>query len=117
MRPATRWGSPRHCGTASTFTNSAMRIGRPTTKIAPGAGCRRMCRTGARWGLRSLRVATSRDHEGLAVQLSLTERTVLVTGGGSGIGQGVATAVVSAGANALLVGRNADRPPPPAGAT
>ncbi len=43
------------------------------------------------------------------MQLSLTDRTVLVTGGGSGIGQGVATAVVSAGANAMLVGRNADR--------
>jgi NAD(P)-dependent dehydrogenase (short-subunit alcohol dehydrogenase family) len=43
------------------------------------------------------------------VQLSLTDRTVLVTGGGSGIGQGVATAVVAAGANAMLVGRNADR--------
>jgi len=43
------------------------------------------------------------------VQLSLTDRTVLVTGGGSGIGRGVATAVVAAGANAMLVGRNADR--------
>jgi NAD(P)-dependent dehydrogenase (short-subunit alcohol dehydrogenase family) len=43
------------------------------------------------------------------VQLSLTDRTILVTGGGSGIGQGVATAVVAAGANAMLVGRNADR--------
>jgi NAD(P)-dependent dehydrogenase (short-subunit alcohol dehydrogenase family) len=47
--------------------------------------------------------------EGLALQLSLTDRTILVTGGGSGIGQGVATAVVAAGANAMLVGRNADR--------
>ena len=43
------------------------------------------------------------------MQLSLTDRTVLVTGGGSGIGRGVATAVVAAGANAMLVGRNADR--------
>jgi NAD(P)-dependent dehydrogenase (short-subunit alcohol dehydrogenase family) len=43
------------------------------------------------------------------VQLSLTERTVLVTGGGSGIGKGVAAAVVTAGGNAMLVGRNADR--------
>jgi NAD(P)-dependent dehydrogenase (short-subunit alcohol dehydrogenase family) len=43
------------------------------------------------------------------VQLSLTDRTVLVTGGGSGIGRGVATAVVAAGANAMLVGRNVDR--------
>jgi NAD(P)-dependent dehydrogenase (short-subunit alcohol dehydrogenase family) len=43
------------------------------------------------------------------VQLSLAERTVLVTGGGSGIGKGVAAAVVAAGGNAMLVGRNADR--------
>ncbi len=43
------------------------------------------------------------------MQLSLTDRTILVTGGGSGIGKGVATAVVSAGGNAMLVGRNADR--------
>ncbi len=35
--------------------------------------------------------------------------TVLVTGGGSGIGKGVATAAVAAGANVMLVGRNADR--------
>jgi NAD(P)-dependent dehydrogenase (short-subunit alcohol dehydrogenase family) len=47
--------------------------------------------------------------ERVGVQLSLTNRTILVTGGGSGIGQGVATAVVAAGANAMLVGRNADR--------
>jgi 7-alpha-hydroxysteroid dehydrogenase len=43
------------------------------------------------------------------VQLSLAERTILVTGGGSGIGKGVAWAVVAAGGNAMLVGRNADR--------
>jgi NAD(P)-dependent dehydrogenase (short-subunit alcohol dehydrogenase family) len=43
------------------------------------------------------------------VQLSLAGRTVLVTGGGSGIGKGVATAVVAAGGNAMLVGRNADK--------
>jgi NAD(P)-dependent dehydrogenase (short-subunit alcohol dehydrogenase family) len=43
------------------------------------------------------------------VQLSLAERTVLVTGGGSGIGKGVAAEVVAAGGNAMLVGRNADR--------
>jgi len=43
------------------------------------------------------------------VQLSLAERTILVTGGGSGIGKGVAAAVVAAGGNAMLVGRNADR--------
>ncbi len=47
--------------------------------------------------------------EGVAVQLSLADRTVLVTGGGSGIGKGVATAVVAAGGNAMLVGRNANR--------
>jgi 7-alpha-hydroxysteroid dehydrogenase len=47
--------------------------------------------------------------EGVAVQLSLADRTVLVTGGGSGIGKGVAAAVVAAGGNAMLVGRNADR--------
>ena len=43
------------------------------------------------------------------MQLSLTDRTVLVTGGGSGIGKGVAVAVVAAGGNAMLVGRNPDR--------
>jgi len=43
------------------------------------------------------------------VQLSLADRTFLVTGGGSGIGKGVATAVVAAGGNAMLVGRNADK--------
>jgi NAD(P)-dependent dehydrogenase (short-subunit alcohol dehydrogenase family) len=43
------------------------------------------------------------------VQLSLTGQTVLVTGGGSGIGKGVAAAVVAAGGNAMLVGRNADK--------
>lgn len=43
------------------------------------------------------------------MQLSLTAKTVLVTGGGSGIGKGVAAAVVAAGGNAMLVGRNADR--------
>jgi 7-alpha-hydroxysteroid dehydrogenase len=43
------------------------------------------------------------------VQLSLADRTILVTGGGSGIGKGVAAAVVAAGGNAMLVGRNADR--------
>ncbi|MBI3226743.1 MAG: glucose 1-dehydrogenase [Mycolicibacterium cosmeticum] len=43
------------------------------------------------------------------MQLSLADRTVLVTGGGSGIGKGVAAAVVASGGNAMLVGRNADR--------
>jgi len=43
------------------------------------------------------------------VQLSLADKTVLVSGGGSGIGKGVATAAVEAGANVMLVGRNADR--------
>jgi NAD(P)-dependent dehydrogenase (short-subunit alcohol dehydrogenase family) len=43
------------------------------------------------------------------VQLSLADRTFLVTGGGSGIGKGVAAAVVAAGGKAMLVGRNADR--------
>jgi NAD(P)-dependent dehydrogenase (short-subunit alcohol dehydrogenase family) len=33
----------------------------------------------------------------------------LVTGGGSGIGKGVAAAVVASGGNAMIVGRNADR--------
>jgi 7-alpha-hydroxysteroid dehydrogenase len=43
------------------------------------------------------------------MQVSLADKTVLVTGGGSGIGKGVAAAVVEAGGNAMLVGRNADR--------
>ncbi|GFG54346.1 short-chain dehydrogenase [Mycolicibacterium agri] len=43
------------------------------------------------------------------MQLSLANKTVLVTGGGSGIGKGVAAAAVDAGANVLIVGRNADR--------
>jgi len=49
------------------------------------------------------------SQEGTAVQLSLADRTFIVTGGGSGIGKGVATAVVAAGGNAMIVGRNADR--------
>ena len=43
------------------------------------------------------------------MQLSLAGQTVLVTGGGSGIGKGAAAAIVAAGGNAMLVGRNADR--------
>jgi len=39
----------------------------------------------------------------------LADRTFLVTGGGSGIGKGVAAAVVAAGGNAMLAGRNSDR--------
>jgi 7-alpha-hydroxysteroid dehydrogenase len=43
------------------------------------------------------------------VQLSLADRTYLVTGGGSGIGKGVAAALVTAGARVMIVGRNPDR--------
>ena len=41
--------------------------------------------------------------------LSLLDRTYVVTGGGSGIGKGVAAAVVASGGNAVLAGRNADK--------
>ena len=41
--------------------------------------------------------------------LSLTDRTFLVTGGGSGIGKGIAEAVVASGGNVMLAGRNADK--------
>jgi NAD(P)-dependent dehydrogenase (short-subunit alcohol dehydrogenase family) len=43
------------------------------------------------------------------VQLSLVDKTVLVTGGGSGIGKGAAAAAAAAGAKVMLVGRNADK--------
>lgn len=43
------------------------------------------------------------------MQINLAGQTVLVTGGGSGIGKGVAAAVVASGGKALLVGRNADK--------
>jgi NAD(P)-dependent dehydrogenase (short-subunit alcohol dehydrogenase family) len=43
------------------------------------------------------------------VQLSFENRAYLVTGGGSGIGKGVAAGLVEAGADVMIVGRNADR--------
>jgi 7-alpha-hydroxysteroid dehydrogenase len=43
------------------------------------------------------------------MQLSLTDRTFLVTGGGSGIGKGAAAAIVASGGNVMLAGRNADK--------
>lgn len=43
------------------------------------------------------------------MQLSLKDRTYLVTGGGSGIGKGAAAAIVAAGGNAMIIGRNADK--------
>src|SRR5271166_763409 len=43
------------------------------------------------------------------VQLSFEDRTYLVTGGGSGIGKGVAAGLVAAGAAVMIVGRNPDR--------
>jgi NAD(P)-dependent dehydrogenase (short-subunit alcohol dehydrogenase family) len=43
------------------------------------------------------------------MQLSFTDRTYLVTGGGSGIGKGVAAGLALAGATVVIVGRNAER--------
>jgi NAD(P)-dependent dehydrogenase (short-subunit alcohol dehydrogenase family) len=43
------------------------------------------------------------------VQLSFEHRTFLVTGGGSGIGKGVAAGLAAAGASVMIVGRNADK--------
>lgn len=43
------------------------------------------------------------------MELSLDNRTYLVTGGGSGIGKGVAQTLVNAGGNVLIIGRSADR--------
>lgn len=43
------------------------------------------------------------------MQLSFQDRTYLVSGGGSGIGKGVATGLASAGASVMILGRNADR--------
>ncbi len=45
----------------------------------------------------------------MTMHISLEDRTYLVTGGGSGIGKGAAAAIVAAGGNALLIGRNADK--------
>ncbi len=43
------------------------------------------------------------------MQLSFSDRTYLVTGGGSGIGMGVAAGLARSGANVVIVGRNAER--------
>ena len=43
------------------------------------------------------------------MQLSFEDRAYLVTGGGSGIGKGVAAGLVAAGAAVMIIGRNADR--------
>lgn len=43
------------------------------------------------------------------MQLSFEGRTYLVTGGGSGIGKGVAAGLVASGASVMIIGRNADR--------
>ena len=43
------------------------------------------------------------------MQLSFEDRTYLITGGGSGIGKGVAAGLAAAGASVMIVGRNADR--------
>jgi NAD(P)-dependent dehydrogenase (short-subunit alcohol dehydrogenase family) len=43
------------------------------------------------------------------VQLTFEDRTYLVTGGGSGIGKGVAAGLVAAGASVMIIGRNPDR--------
>jgi NAD(P)-dependent dehydrogenase (short-subunit alcohol dehydrogenase family) len=43
------------------------------------------------------------------MNLSLAERTYLVTGGGSGIGKGAAAGIAAAGGNVMLAGRNADK--------
>ena len=43
------------------------------------------------------------------MELSFEDRTYLVTGGGSGIGKGVAAGLVAAGAAVMIVGRNPDR--------
>jgi NAD(P)-dependent dehydrogenase (short-subunit alcohol dehydrogenase family) len=43
------------------------------------------------------------------VQLSFQDRTYLVTGGGSGIGKGVASGLVASGASVMIIGRNPAR--------
>ena len=43
------------------------------------------------------------------MRLSFEDRTYLVTGGGSGIGKGVAAGLAGAGASVMIVGRNPDR--------
>ena len=43
------------------------------------------------------------------MELSFEDRTYFVTGGGSGIGKGVAAGLVAAGAAVMIVGRNPDR--------
>jgi NAD(P)-dependent dehydrogenase (short-subunit alcohol dehydrogenase family) len=43
------------------------------------------------------------------VQLTFEDRTYLITGGGSGIGKGVAAGLVAAGASVMIIGRNPDR--------
>jgi NAD(P)-dependent dehydrogenase (short-subunit alcohol dehydrogenase family) len=43
------------------------------------------------------------------MRLSFEDRTYLVTGGGSGIGKGVAAALVADGASVMIIGRNPDR--------
>lgn len=43
------------------------------------------------------------------MELTFTDRTYLVTGGGSGIGKGVAAGLARSGANVMIVGRGAER--------
>ena len=43
------------------------------------------------------------------MHLDFTDRTYLVTGGGSGIGKGVAAGLAAAGAHVMIVGRGAER--------